>query len=82
MYRRDYLNFNTQAFRDDISIQKWYNNLSNVNDQFNDFCWHLEGCVDRHAPLEKIKMKELKVNSKPSITPEITRTIKHREKEK
>ena len=34
MYHQDYLNFNTQAFCDDISIQKWNNNLSNVNDQF------------------------------------------------
>ena len=28
MYHRDHLNFNTQAFCDDISIQKWNNNLS------------------------------------------------------
>ena len=69
MYHRDYSNFNTQAFRDDISIQKWNNNLSNVNDQFNDFYWCLEGYVDRHAPLKKVKMKELKLNSKPWITP-------------
>ena len=79
MYHRDHLNFNTQAFCDDISIQKWNNNLSNVNDQFNDFYWHLEGFVDRHAPLKKVKMKELKLNSKPWITPEIARMIKHRD---
>ena len=79
MYRRDYLNFNTQAFRDDISIQKWNNNLSNVNDQFNDFYWCLGGCVDQHAKLKKVKMKELKLNSKPWITPEIARMIKHRD---
>ena len=59
MHRRDYLNFNIQAFRDDISIQKWNNNLSNINDQFNDFSWRLERCVDQHATLKKVKMKEL-----------------------
>ena len=76
MYRQDYLNFNTQAFRDDT---KWNNNLSNINDKLNDFYWRLEGCVDRHAPLKKVKMKEQKLNSKPWITPEIARMIKHRD---
>ena len=79
MYPSDYLNFNTQAFCDDISIQKWNNNLSNANHQFNDFYWRLEGCVDRHASLKKVKMKELKLNNKLWITPEISRVIKHRD---
>ena len=70
---------NVTMYRGHYYIQKWNNNLSNVNDQFNDFYWRLEGCVDRHAPLKKVKMKELKLNSKPWITPEIARMIKHRD---
>ena len=80
VFQRNYSKFNTQSFRDDISIQKWDNEMTDVNDQFNDFYWRLESCVERHAPIEKVKKKDLKLKSKPWITPEITKLIKQRNK--
>ena len=80
VYKRDYSKFNTQSFRDDISIQKWDNTYDNVNDQFNDFYGRLENCVDRHAPMKKQSFKQLKLESKPWITPEIKRLIEKRNK--
>ena len=64
----------------DVSLQKWENNLTDVNDQFNDFYWRLEGCVQRHAPIKKLSKKELQATSKPWITREVENLIKHRDK--
>ena len=36
MYARNYSKFSNESFCDDVSIQKWDNNLEDVNDQFND----------------------------------------------
>ena len=75
-----YINVTTpnsmQTFREDVSIQIWNNNLTDVNEQFNDFYWRLEGCVNR--PMKKISRRELKLDSKPWITPKIVRLIKYR----
>ena len=38
----------------------------------------LEGCVNRHAPIQKLNQKEQKRNQKPWITNETLKRIKHR----
>ena len=43
--------------------------------QFNVFFWKLEGCVDRHAPIKKLKSKEIKLKNKPWITDRIMKMI-------
>ena len=48
-----YSKFQSQQFRDDVSIQNWNSNYSKVNELFIDFHSKLEGCVDRHAPIKK-----------------------------
>ena len=48
IYQRNYSNFDSNSFRDDISIQKWDNNFADVNDQFNDFYKRLDSTVERH----------------------------------
>ena len=50
VFIRDYANFSSESFRDDISIQNWNNKYDNINDQFNDFHWRLDECINRHAP--------------------------------
>ena len=45
---------------DDISIQNFNVEFDDVNDQFNDFYFKLESCIDRHAPLQKLNPKEEK----------------------
>ena len=54
--------------------------FDNVNDQFNDFYWKIEGCVERHAPVKELSTKEKKMKSKPWISPNITKLIKYRNK--
>ena len=63
-YKRNYRNFSEESFIADISIQKWYNDFTNVNDSYNDFIFRLEGCVNRHAPIKKLNQKEQKSNPK------------------
>ena len=80
MYKRDYRNFSEDSFRDDVSIQNFDTKCNDVNDQFNDFYFKLEGCVDRHAPLKKLTTKEIKLEHKPWINNEITKMIRIRDK--
>ena len=63
IYQRDYFKFDNSLFRDDVSIQKWDATYENVNDQFNDFFWKLNGCVERHAPIKELSPKEIKMKS-------------------
>ena len=72
---RDYTNFSEQSFRDDVSIQMFQKEFVNVNDQFVDFFFKLDGCVNRHAPLKKLTNKEFKLKQKPWITSKILKMI-------
>ena len=80
IYQRDYSKFDNSLFSDDVSIQKWDATYENVNDQFNDFFWKLNGCVERHAPIKELSPKEIKMKSKPWITPGITKLIRNKNK--
>ena len=80
IYTRDYSKFSSNDFIDDVSIQTWNYDLDNPSDLFNDFYCRLEECVDRHAPIKKLKPKEIKMKTKPWITPELCHTIKTKNK--
>ena len=43
MYARNYSNFSSKDFHDDVSIQKWNYELNNSTELFSD-------CVDIHDP--------------------------------
>ena len=80
VYKRDYSKFSEKSFRDDVSIQNFSNDLEDVDEQFQDFYFKLEGCVDRHAPLKKLTPKEIKLNQKPWIHKELNKMIKIKNK--
>ena len=50
-YKRSYLKFSEESFIADITIRK-YNDFQDVNDSYNDFIFRLEGCGNRHAPIQ------------------------------
>ena len=79
-YKRDYSHFSEQSFRNDVSIQNYNKDLTDVNDQFNDFYYKLIGCVDRHAPLKKLTPKEIKLDQKPWISINILKMIRIKNK--
>ena len=80
MFKRDYSKFSNDSFRDDVSIQNFNNYSKDVNEKFNDFYFKLEACVERHAPLKKLTLKEIKLEKKPWITSEFNKMIKMRNK--
>ena len=58
IYQRNYSNFSSESFRDDVSIQNWIYTHNNVHDSFKDFYTKLEGSVvNRHAALKKLSPK-------------------------
>ena len=73
VYSRDYSKFSADSFRDDVSSQNFNVEFDNLNDQFNDFYYKLEGCVDRHQ-------KETKLKNKPWISYELLKMINIRNK--
>ena len=79
-YKRDYSKFSEQSFRDDVSIQNFNTNFNDINEQFNDFFFKLEGCVNRHAPYKKLTLKEVKLNQKPWISSRLIKMIKIKNK--
>ena len=81
VYCPDYSKFSVESFRDDVSIQNFNAEFQNANDQFNDFYFKLEGCVDRHALLRKLNLKEAKIKNKAWISNEISKMINVRNKE-
>ena len=80
IYQRDYTNFSSDSFREDVSIQKWKYTHGNVHDSFSDFYSKLEGSVNRHAPLKKLTPEEVKLKSKPWLNVELQKLVKIRNK--
>ena len=80
IYQRDYTNFSSDSFREDVSIQNWKHTHDNVHDSFSDFYSKLEGSVNRHAPLKKLTPEEVKLTSKPWLIVEIQKLIKIKNK--
>ena len=60
IYVQNYSKFSSESFREDVSQQNFNHRHNSIDDQFNDFFWRLDGCVDRHAPVKKLKPKEVK----------------------
>ena len=77
---RDYSNFSTSSFRDDVEIQNWNYSYTNVHDSFKDFYTKLDGAVNRHAHLKRLSPKQIKLKNKPWLTPEIMKMISNRNK--
>ena len=80
IYSRDYSKFSSSSFRDDVSIQNFYLNSIDVNEQFNDFYFKLKGCVDRHAPMKKLNRNEIKFSNKPWINTGLRKMIINKNK--
>ena len=63
-----------------MSLQNWNYSQDNVNESYKDFFTKLEGSVNRHAPLNKLSPKEIKLKSKPWLSVAILKMIKMRNK--
>ena len=80
IYRRDYSNFSEVKFREDVAKINLTTNSDDVNEQFDHFYSKLEECVDKHAPIKKLKPKEIKFQKKPWISSELQKMIRIKNK--
>ena len=55
IYARDYSKFSSEDFIDEVAIQNWNYVDEDPNNLFVDFLWKLDGCMERHAPVKKLK---------------------------
>lgn len=80
MYGRNMKKFTDTAFKEDVSIQQWRQDTNDPSTLMSDMFWRLEGCADRHCPIEKLTPREVKLKLKPWITPEIQNIMKIRDR--
>ena len=80
MYGRNLKNFSADAFREDVSIQQWRQDTDDPSILLGDMFWRLDGSVERHGPMERLKPNEIKLKLKPWITTEIQKLIKVRDR--
>ena len=80
MYGRNMRNFSEISFRDDVSIQQWRQDTDDPNLLTYDLVKKLEGCAERHAPIQKLNPKEIKFKLKPWITPAIQNLMRVRDR--
>ena len=75
MYARDCSKSSKEDFYNDVSMQNFKNDFTDLNDLFKDFYFKLEGCAERHAPLRKLNPKEISLRQKPWITSELKKMV-------
>ena len=77
MYKRDYSTFDHQALISELQSINWQVSFidHNPSAMFNSFYKEISSIIDRHVPIKQLSRKELKVRSKPWITPAIRKSI-------
>ena len=84
LFQYDYSKFSEHLFLEDFKKLPWEdilnNQNSNINVKFDRFYEKIYSTVIHHPPLKKVYKKQLKLRSKPWVTPHIQKLIKHRDK--
>ena len=78
MYARDFSKFSSTDYYNDVSSQSWNVDPLDPNLLMSDFLSKIEGCADKHAPVKKLTVKEIKLRTKPWITSRISKIIRIR----
>ena len=83
LFQHDYSKFSEERFLDDFKKLSWedlYDENLNINYKFDKFFDRVNYTVHDHVPLKKVNKNQLKLRSKPWVTPYIQNLIKHRDK--
>ena len=71
-YKRDYSNYNEEAFINEFSSIDWYDlfyGLSDTTEMFDKFYTKVNNVINSHLPLKPLTRKKSKFKTKPWITP-------------
>ena len=69
-YKRDYTNYNEEAFINEFSSTDWsdlFHGLSDTTEMFDTFCTKVNNVINSHLPLKPLTRKESKFQTKPWI---------------
>ena len=83
LYKRDYSTLNYEKLVNDVQIINWSEVLVSELDpssMFHLFYDQISAIIDKHIPFKQITRKEVKLRSKPWITPAIKRSIQVKNK--
>ena len=78
LFRRDYSTFNQQALISEMQLidrQQVFTTDSNPSSMFSSFYSEVSSIIDRHIPVKQLSRKELKLKSKPWITPALRKSL-------
>jgi hypothetical protein len=77
IFRRDYSKFNEPDLIDEVRGINWQNVLTDPDPStlFEIFLIKMSSIIDKHLPIKRLAKKELKIQSKPWITPGIKKSI-------
>ena len=83
LFQRDYPKFSEERFLDDFKKLSWedlYDENLSTNYKFDKVFDRVNHTVQEHVPLKTVNTQQLKIRSKPWVTPYIQNLIKHRDK--
>lgn len=78
LYKRDYSTLDRQALSNEIQSIVWqdvFASDSNPTTMFSSFYSKISGVIDRHIPVKQLFRRDLKLKSKPWITPALRKSI-------
>lgn len=81
LYKRDFSNFNQQALLNEMQLVNWHNEFASVEDPsilFKIFYGKVSNIIDKHVPLKKLSRKEVRLKSKPWISPALSKSIQNK----
>ena len=81
IYQRDFAKYSAVKYHEEISALDLRSDPNkNTSDQMSEFYKKLKDVADKHAPFKKLTAKEVRLKSKPWITPQVSKLIRTRDK--
>ena len=79
IYKQNFKHFSSKKFIVGLEKVNWDNisNVSegNVNKSFNNFSNKITNILDKHVPITKLSLKEMKSSNKPCLTKGVLKSI-------
>ena len=78
IYKRDYSKLDEHDLLEDVQSINWHEILSHnddINQNFNSFYNCISTVIDKHVPLRQLSKKEVKIRSRPWVTPGLRKSI-------
>ena len=79
LYKQNFKHFGSKKFMTDLEKVNWDNILNvsegNVDKSFQNFSDKITDILDKHVPITKLSLKEMKSSNKPCLTKGVLKSI-------